>query len=51
LFVLSSACTDTGNNENVFKTQVDAVDKAKEVEGKIMDAAQQQRQAIEEDTE
>lgn len=50
LMLMISACSDSGNNDNAFQTQIDAVDKAKEVEGKILDAASQQQQAIEEES-
>lgn len=49
--MMLTACGDGGSDENAFKAQTEALDKAKEVEGKILDAASQQQQAIEESTE
>lgn len=51
LIALSASCSDGGKSENVFQTQIDAVDKAKEVEGQILDAASQQQQAVEEQSQ
>ena len=48
---LLMACSDNSNNANVFEAQVESIDKAKEVEDKLLDAAQAQRQAIEANTE
>ena len=50
MLAFTASCSDGGNNENAFQTQIDAVDKANEVEGKILDAASQQQQAIDETT-
>lgn len=36
-----------GNNEHVWKTQTDSLDKAAEVEGIILNSAEQTRNAIE----
>lgn len=51
LVLSMAACSDSGNNENAFQTQIDAVDKAKEVENKILESASRQQQAIEENTQ
>jgi hypothetical protein len=48
--MLTTACTDS-SDENVFQPQVDALEKAKDVEDKLQDAANLQRQAIEDSTE
>ena len=48
--ILTTACTDS-SDENVFQPQVDALEKAKDVEDKLQDAANLQRQAIEDSTE
>jgi hypothetical protein len=45
-----AACSDTNqDSSNVFETQVNSIEKAEEVEQQILDAAQRQRQQIEED--
>lgn len=48
-----AACTDTGDDaglqgNHVWKTQTDMLDKARDVEGLIMDGSQRQGQAIDE---
>jgi len=55
---LFTACSDGGNSNNagskkyhVWKEQTDTIDKAKEVEGMIMDAAKETRKAIEQQGE
>ena len=40
----------SSTNENVFKTQTDAMKKAQQVEDEVMKQAQQQKQAIEQQT-
>ena len=46
---LLSACSDTGSSStNVFETQVESIEKAEAVEQQILDAAQRQREGIEE---
>ena len=42
--------TNTNTNENVFKEQTKAIDKAKQVEDEVMKQAEQQKQAIEQQT-
>ena len=51
MFALINGCSDGGKQQNAFQTQIDAVDKANEVEAKILDAASRQQQAIEEETQ
>jgi len=55
---LLSACSDSGSSgpppaktESVFKTQTDALEKAKEVEKITLDAAKEQQKAVEEQTD
>lgn len=58
-FVAIGACTDDQNGdratgeqqEHVWQEQTQAIDKAKEVDQLIQDAAQQQRQAIDESSQ
>jgi len=52
------ACSDEGNNNNasskkdhVWKEQTDAINRAKEVEGMLLDAAEKNRKAIERQSE
>ncbi len=48
-----SGCSDNVDkvaDEHVFKTQTDALDKAKKIEQSIMDAANQQQRKIDEQT-
>lgn len=50
-FVIISGCSDSvdkAKDEHVFKTQTDALDKAKQAEQMIMDAANQQKIKIDE---
>jgi hypothetical protein len=52
LLVLA-ACTDTGDDaglqgNHVWKSQTDVLDKAREVEGLLMDGSQRQHQTIDE---
>ncbi len=50
LTLFMAACSDTNqDSSNVFETQVNSIEKAEEVEQQILDAAQRQRQQIEED--
>ena len=49
--LLLTACSDNSNNENVFQTQIDSIEKAEEVEDKILEAAKRQAEAIERGTE
>jgi hypothetical protein len=49
--LLLPACVDNNNDANVFDSQVQTVDKAKEVEDQILEAAEAQRRAIEAGTE
>lgn len=42
--------SSTSAKENVFKTQTDAMNKAKQVESEVMKQAQQQQQAIDQQT-
>ena len=51
MLVLLTACSDSSNNENVFQTQIDAIEKAEEVEDKILEAAKRQAEAINNNTE
>jgi len=58
LYSLLTACSDESNNNNadskknhVWKEQTDTIDKAKEVEGIIMDSAEETRKAIEQQGE
>ena len=51
--LLTSACSEEGadntsNNDHVWKEQTDTIDKAKEVEGIMLDSAENARQMIEE---
>lgn len=45
--LFSCSSEQESNNENVFKTQTDAIKKAEEVEDKILDAVEKQKKAIE----
>lgn len=48
---LSGCSGDKSNtNENVFKEQTKAIEKAKQVENEVMKQAEQQKQAIEQQT-
>ena len=54
LFLILSGCSDSDNSkqqETVFDTQTDAMEKAKEVEKQMEDAAAKQFDAIREQTE
>ena len=42
--------SNANTQENVFKTQTDAMKKAKQVESEVMKQAQQQQQAVEQQT-
>lgn len=53
LFVFALGCSekesstnDSQAKDNVFQTQIDAVDKAKSIEQQVLDASAKQRQAI-----
>ena len=52
--LITGACSgdksNTGTQENAFKTQTDAMKKAKQVESEVMKQAQQQQQAVEQQT-
>ncbi|NNE37922.1 MAG: hypothetical protein HKN08_06410 [Gammaproteobacteria bacterium] len=49
LFMIMTGCSDNGSSSsNVFEDQVESIDKAEEVEQQILDAAERQRQQIEE---
>ncbi len=57
LFVFAFGCSESDNNSNtnkaqveesVFDTQTEAIDKAEALEQQILDAAAKQRQVIEE---
>lgn len=54
LTLIAGGCSgdksNTSTKENVFKTQTEAVKKAKQVESEVMKQAQQQQQAIEQQT-
>ena len=50
LLILSS-CTPSDSDGTVFDDQVEAIDRAQEVEDQILDAAERQRRAIEENTQ
>lgn len=50
LFSCSSEESGTGSGDHVWKEQVDTMDRAKEAEQKMLDAAELQRQVIEEQT-
>jgi hypothetical protein len=55
LFIAITACGEKDKQANasdpvVFKTQVEALDKAKQVEDILQDAAAQQRKTIDEST-
>jgi hypothetical protein len=50
-FSLAACSGESGDNnqptgEHVWKSQTDSLEKAKQVEGMIMDSAQQQRDAV-----
>jgi hypothetical protein len=49
--LMLTACSDNSSNENVFQTQIDAVDKAEAVEAQILEAAKLQADAINKATE
>jgi ABC-type uncharacterized transport system auxiliary subunit len=52
LFLMSLvSCSSDEADSNVFDTQVEAIDRANEVEDQILDAAERQRRAIEESTQ
>lgn len=59
LLLLTAACNDTANTPKtdktekteVFKTQIDALNKAKGVEQVLQDGAQQQRQETDKQTQ
>ena len=51
LYACSSDEPGTGTGDHVWKDQVDTIDKAKQAEQKILDAADLQRKAIEEQTQ
>jgi len=42
--------SNTSTQENVFKTQTDAMKKAQQVEAEVMKQAQQQQQSVEQQT-
>ena len=50
IFIVSgcSDSVDKAEDEHVFKTQTEALEKAKKIEGMILDAASQQKNKIEE---
>lgn len=50
VLLLVSACSDEdkGSGDNVWKEQTQALDKAKEVDGLLKDATDQQRKIIDE---
>ncbi len=50
IFIVSgcSDSVDKAKDEHVFKTQTEALEKAKKIEGMILDAASQQKNKIEE---
>jgi len=50
LYACSNDESGTGTGDHVWKDQVKTIDKAKQAEQKILDAAELQRQAIEEQT-
>ncbi|MGY8815323.1 MAG: hypothetical protein ACKVHQ_11515 [Gammaproteobacteria bacterium] len=49
--LLLTGCLDNSSNENAFQTQIDAIEKAEEVEAKILEAAKLQAEAINRETE
>ncbi len=54
--LLITGCNETGNapkteKTQVFKTQIDALEKSKQVEQVLQDGAQQQRQETEKQTQ
>ena len=54
VLLLASACSDDdnkGSGDHVWKEQTQTIDKAKEVEGLLQDAADQQRKVIDEQTQ
>ena len=55
VLLLTGACSGDKSNssthENVFKTETDAVKKAQQVESQVMKQAEQQKQAIEQQTQ
>ena len=55
IFVLISCSEDnagnSGSGDHVWKDQVDTMDRAREAEQKMLDAAEAQRKAIEEQTQ
>jgi hypothetical protein len=56
LLLLSAACNDNGNSaknagSEVFKTQTEALEKAKQVDQVLQDDAQQQREKIDSQTQ
>ncbi len=51
--IVLAACTDTGDDaglqgNHVWKTQTDMLDKAREVEGILLEGSQEQRRLIDE---
>ncbi len=51
LFMLIAGCSDTSNETRIFTEQEAALNKAKEVEDKILEAVEAQRQTINENTD
>ncbi|MEQ1621848.1 MAG: hypothetical protein ABL919_10620 [Methylococcales bacterium] len=56
LLLLTTACNETANTPKtektqVFKTQIDALEKSKQVEQVLQDSAQQQRQEADKQTQ
>lgn len=51
LIIMVSACSSPESETKIFSEQKQALDSAKEVEGKILDAAKEQEQAIKQSTE
>jgi len=51
LLILASACSNPESETKIFAEQKQALDSAKEVEGKILDAAKEQEKAIKQSTE
>ena len=51
LLVFLGACSGKTQDTSVFNDQIQSLEKARQVEDQLMDAANLQRQAIEESTE
>ena len=49
--IFLSSCTPSDSDGTVFDDQVEAIDRAQQVEEQILDAAERQRRAIEENTQ